>query len=184
MLVIGADDTEQADAGQDDAEQDDDTEQEDGAVQQGDRVAAVHGPMGMAWCSELRINAYLPGYDFTNKIDMLTLPEPGWTDPLEKFLDLDQGYFVYVDYVEDLFYGIFHVVRTLRWEGDLRLEGRSFAIAMVHGPDGHRLLRAVRKLQRAVLCRLALRRVRRVSKCSRHVLDIAALRSMLRGFLC
>ena len=53
MLVIGADDTEQADAGQDDAEQDDDTEQEDGAVQQGDRVAAVHGPMGMACCSLL-----------------------------------------------------------------------------------------------------------------------------------
>ena len=165
MLAIATHDTEQADAEQ-------------------DRVTAVHGPMGLAWCSESRINAYLPGYDFTNKIDMLTLPGSEWTDPLEKFLDLDHGYFVYVDYIGNPFYGTFHVVYTLRWVGDLRMEGRSFAIAMVHGPDGHRLLRAVRKLQRAVLCRLALRRVRCVSKRSRHVLDIAALRSMLHGFLC
>ena len=72
MLAIGTHDTEQADAEQ-------------------DRVTAVHGPMGMAWCSESRINAYLPGCDFTNKIDMLTLPGSEWTDPFEKFLDLDQG---------------------------------------------------------------------------------------------
>ena len=39
-------------------------------VPPGDRVQAVHGPMGMPWFSVERIKQHKPGFDYTNTIDV------------------------------------------------------------------------------------------------------------------
>ena len=160
-------------------------------VPPGDRVKAVHGPMGMPWFSVERIKQYKPGFDYTNTIDVrgriqdvparLELYRRGVSRP--EYLDIATCTFVKTyDIIE--WHGFMPLCCTAPGPPARGFPSPAvFPITLIEGEKGRVLLHAMRTLQRAIRRRRVCKNLGRSMLVSRAFRDLLQTPGLQRKLL-